>query len=147
MRGKKKQSEFEKLSLEISEDFGSSPFESIEIQGLPLPDNRETRRDQNKTELRKDFGSKIKEDEKLVKENDLKFVERKVVGGKTVTTIQGFPMSLTSKYKSDLLKKMKVSMGTGGTWNENTMELQGDKRREVMKWLGMIGYQPILAGG
>ena len=38
-------------------------------------------------------------------------------------------------------------MGTGGTWNENTMELQGDKRREVMKWLGMIGYQPILAGG
>ena len=64
-----------------------------------------------------------------------------------MTTIQGFPMSLTSKYKSDLLKKMKVSMGTGGTWNENTMELQGDKRREVMKWLGMIGYQPILAGG
>ena len=49
--------------------------------------------------------------------------------------------------QSRLQKKMKVSMGTGGTWNENTMELQGDKRREVMKWLGMIGYQPILAGG
>ena len=78
---KKNNRNSKKLSLEISEDFGSSPFESIEIQGLPLPDNRETRRDQNKTELRKDFGSKIKEDEKLVKENDLKFVERKVVEG------------------------------------------------------------------
>ena len=113
----KKQSEFEKLSLEISEDFGSSPFESIEIQGLPLLDNRETRRDQNKTELRKDFGSKIKEDEKIGQGERLEIRrEKSGRGGKTVTTIQGFPMSLTSKYKSDLLKKMKVSMGTGGTW-------------------------------
>lgn len=145
---KKNNRNSKKLSLEISEDFGSSPFESIEIQGLPLPDNRETRRDQNKTDLRKDFGSKIKEDEKIGQGERLEIRrEKSGRGGKTVTTIQGFPMSLTSKYKSDLLKKMKVSMGTGGTWNENTMELQGDKRREVMKWLGMIGYQPILAGG
>ena len=62
---KKNNRNSKKLSLEISEDFGSNPFESIEIQGLPLPDNREARRDQNKTELRKDFGSKIKEDEKI----------------------------------------------------------------------------------
>ena len=43
---KKNNRNSKKLSLEISEDFGSNPFESIEIQGLPLHDNRETRRDQ-----------------------------------------------------------------------------------------------------
>ena len=78
----KKQSEFEKTKFRNFRGFGSNPFESIEIQGLPLPDNREARRDQNKTDLRKDFGSKIKEDEKLVKENDLKFVEKSGRGGK-----------------------------------------------------------------
>jgi translation initiation factor 1 (eIF-1/SUI1) len=42
---------------------------------------------------------------------------------------------------------MKVSLGTGGTWNEQVMELQGDRREEVMNWLSKVGFKPVLAGG
>ena len=79
-------------------------------------------------------------------ENDWRSEGKKRSRGKTVTTIAGFlPGEL--KDAMSLLKRMKTSLGTGGTWNGSCMELQGDKRSEVVHWLSSLGFKPILAGG
>lgn len=68
-------------------------------------------------------------------------------GGKTVTTIKGFPTYLGGAKKSKMLKTLKTSLGTGGTWNGYVMELQGDRRDDVFHWLVSVGFSPVLAGG
>jgi len=45
------------------------------------------------------------------------------------------------------LKKLKSTLGTGGTWVQQTMELQGDKRKEVYDWMEESGFKPVFAGG
>ena len=42
---------------------------------------------------------------------------------------------------------MKASLGTGGTWSGDEMELQGDRRAEVLEWMRAMGFRPVLAGG
>ena len=68
-------------------------------------------------------------------------------GGKTVTTVLGFPSYLGEAKKSKMLKTLKSSLGTGGTWNGKIMELQGDRRNEVFQWFKETGFCPVLAGG
>jgi translation initiation factor 1 len=68
-------------------------------------------------------------------------------GGKTVTTVLGFPTYLGEAKKSKMLKTLKTTLGTGGTWNGKVMELQGDRRDEVFQWLKESGFTPVLAGG
>lgn len=68
-------------------------------------------------------------------------------GGKTVTTVKGFPEEFGQDLKNKILKQIKSSIGTGGNWVNNTMELQGDKREEVFKWMVSLGYRPVKAGG
>jgi translation initiation factor 1 len=68
-------------------------------------------------------------------------------GGKTVTTVRGIPPGLGKEKKDKLLKRMKSSLGTGGTWAGLDMELQGDRRAEALEWLRAMGFRPVLAGG
>lgn len=68
-------------------------------------------------------------------------------GGKTVTTVLGFPTYLGEAKKSKMLKTLKTTLGTGGTWNGKVMELQGDRRDEVFQWCKESGFTPVLAGG
>lgn len=68
-------------------------------------------------------------------------------GGKTVTTVLGFPTYLGEAKKSKMLKTLKMTLGTGGTWNGKVMELQGDRRDEIFQWLKESGFTPVLAGG
>jgi len=42
---------------------------------------------------------------------------------------------------------MKNTLGTGGTWSGLDMELQGDRRAEVLEWMKAMGFRPVLAGG
>ena len=44
-------------------------------------------------------------------------------------------------------KRLKNSLGTGGTWSGQDMELQGDRRAEIMEWMRAMGFRPVLAGG
>jgi translation initiation factor 1 len=67
-------------------------------------------------------------------------IEKSGRGGKEVTVI--FDLPRDSGYLKDLAKKLKSSLGTGGTYKDenNTIEIQGDHRgriREILQKLGM----------
>ena len=65
--------------------------------------------------------------------------EKKGKKGKTVTVISGFGSQNTSQI-SQLLKKLKVYCGTGGSLNEQGIQLQGDMQDKVKFFLRKEGY-------
>ena len=120
------------------ENLADSPFSFLNAQGLPgaPPQNIQAKE------------IKIKKDVCLGRGERLEIRrEKSGRGGKTVTTIQGFPTHLGPAQKAKTLKTLKTTLGTGGTWNKNTMELQGDRRDDVYHWLKQAGFSPVLAGG
>ncbi|MFL2913459.1 MAG: translation initiation factor [Opitutales bacterium] len=124
----------------VNQDFSDSPFSSLDTNGLPnvSGSSSKTLPDKHKPKARERLG----QGERLEIRR-----EKSGRGGKTVTTIQGFPSYLGASKKSMILKTLKTSLGTGGCWNQNTMELQGDRRSEVYNWLKESGFSPVLAGG
>ena len=128
-----------RLPMEAPAEFGDSPFASLDSAGLPeglppgLPDA--------KVSLPKD-AEKWGNGERLEVRR-----EKTGRGGKTVTTVRGIPPGLGADRKKRLLKEMKNRLGTGGIWSGQDLELQGDKRAEVMEWMRSLGYRPVLAGG
>tara|TARA_B100000427_G_scaffold249873_1_gene213070 strand:+ start:806 stop:1129 length:324 start_codon:yes stop_codon:yes gene_type:complete len=71
--------------------------------------------------------------------------ERAKKAGKIVTCIKGIQIEELDAKK--LLKKIKILCGTGGTYKENTFEIQGDQLIVVMKFLKDLGYRPKQSGG
>ena len=65
--------------------------------------------------------------------------EKKGKKGKIVTVISGFGSQNTSKIR-ELLKKLKVYCGTGGSLNERGIQLQGDMQEKVKFYLREEGY-------
>ena len=65
--------------------------------------------------------------------------EKKGKKGKTVTVISGF-RSQSSSQLAELLKKLKVYCGTGGSLNERGIQLQGDMQEKVKFYLREEGY-------
>jgi len=65
--------------------------------------------------------------------------EKKGKKGKTVTFISGFQSQNTSQI-SGLLKKLKIYCGTGGSLNEQGIQLQGDMQDKVKFFLRKEGY-------
>ena len=128
-----------KISTGSLSDFGSNPFASLDVQGLPeaLPAPKREMKvfvKQEESNLGKGIRLEIRR-------------EKSGRGGKTVTTVRGIPPALGKETKDKLLKQMKSSLGTGGTWAGLEMELQGDRRAEVWEWLRAMGFRPVLAGG
>ena len=76
-------------------------------------------------------------DSKLIKLKIYK--EKKGRKGKTVTFITGFE-SQNSSQIGQLLKKLKVYCGTGGSLNERGIQLQGDMQDKVKFFLRKEGY-------
>jgi translation initiation factor 1 len=72
-------------------------------------------------------------------------LERKHRGGKSVTVIEGLPMS--EKDKEKLLKQLKTALGTGGTLRDTSLEIQGDRRDAIILTLTNMGYSPKRSGG
>lgn len=65
--------------------------------------------------------------------------------GKTVTVITGFqskPETLTK-----LLKDLKAKCGSGGTFKDNTLEIQGDHKQIILQVLTELGYKAKISGG
>ena len=130
-----------KLPLVSRDDFGASPFDSLTKDGLPvsLPSDSSSGKPKPK---------EVRSEEKMGQGDRLEVRrEKSGRGGKTVTTIAGFPPRINAPMRASLLKRMKTKLGTGGTWNRDCMELQGDKRSEVVPWLSSLGFKPVLAGG
>jgi len=65
--------------------------------------------------------------------------QKKGKKGKTVTIISGFRSQNTSQI-GELLKKLKVYCGTGGSLNDNEIQLQGDMQEKVKFFLRKEGY-------
>ena len=65
--------------------------------------------------------------------------EKKGKKGKTVTVISGFESENTSQI-GKLLKKLKVYCGTGGSLNDQGIQLQGDMQDKVKFFLRKEGY-------
>ena len=65
--------------------------------------------------------------------------EKKGRKGKTITVISGFRSQNTIQI-AQLLKKLKIHCGTGGTVNEQEIQLQGDMQEKVKFFLRKEGY-------
>ncbi len=72
-------------------------------------------------------------------------LESKGRGGKKVSVIYGLPLS-DSEF-DDLTTKLKRSCGTGGTFKDGQIEIQGDHRDKLLTELQKLGYKPKRTGG
>ncbi len=65
--------------------------------------------------------------------------------GKTVTLITG--LDLNSQQSINLLKELKTKIGTGGTYKDGSLELQGDHVNSAFNYLTEKGWKPKKSGG
>lgn len=66
-------------------------------------------------------------------------------GGKTVTVLYGAPGS--DEDRVQLLKKLKKICGSGGSYKEGRIEIQGDHREKIMATLSDMKIVAKAAGG
>lgn len=71
--------------------------------------------------------------------------EKKGRNGKPVTVIEGFEGS-DSDLKT-ISKKIKTTLGIGGSEKDGTIVIQGDNRDKIMKMLQDMGYKTKRVGG
>ena len=129
-----------KLSLGSNEDFGSSPFDSLVTEGLPQSASSSSSPAPERAPVDKKDGMGMGDRLEIRREKSGR-------GGKTVTTISGFRSRICRQARNGMLKEVKTKLGTGGTWDGDCMEIQGDKRQELVSWLSDLGFRPVLAGG
>ncbi|MFP5384601.1 MAG: translation initiation factor [Bacteriovoracia bacterium] len=72
-------------------------------------------------------------------------LEKNARGGKNVTVV--FELPDNESYFNDLQKKLKGLCGTGGTFKNNRIEIQGDHREKIKAYLEKVGFKVKLAGG
>lgn len=85
-------------------------------------------------------------EEKFEQKNPLicKF-EKKGRNGKPVTLIEGFEG--TEEELKQISKKIKTTLGIGGSEKDGIIVIQGDNRDKIMKILQDIGYKTKRVGG
>lgn len=85
-------------------------------------------------------------EEKFVQKEPLvcKF-EKKGRNGKPVTLIEGFEGS--DEELKTISKKIKTTLGIGGSEKDGIIVIQGDNRDKIMKILQEMGYKTKRVGG
>ncbi len=71
--------------------------------------------------------------------------ESKGRGGKTVTLVKNLIHSEADM--KALAKRLKAVCGSGGTFKEGLIEIQGEHREKIAAALQELGYQVKVAGG
>ncbi|RST28167.1 translation initiation factor [Chryseobacterium lacus] len=71
--------------------------------------------------------------------------EKKGRNGKPVTLIEGFEG--TDEDLKNLSKKIKTTLGIGGSEKDGIIIIQGDNRDKIMKILHNLGYKTKRVGG
>lgn len=69
--------------------------------------------------------------------------ESKGRGGKAVTLIEGIPPD----HQSDLCKKIKQRLGCGGSVKKGRIEIQGDRRPDIKRFLETLHFKVKISGG
>ena len=87
-----------------------------------------------------DESAKFQQKEPLV----CKF-EKKGRNGKPVTLIEGFEGS--EEELKNISKKIKTTLGIGGSAKDGIIVIQGDNRDKIMKILQEMGYKTKRVGG
>ena len=72
-------------------------------------------------------------------------VSKKGKGGKTVTIVSGFQVSIETL--NSLTKVLKNQCGAGGALKDNSIEIQGDHRQKLLEIVTKLGYKAKLSGG
>lgn len=72
-------------------------------------------------------------------------LEKNKRGGKTVSVIM--PLPYNPKYFTKLTKELKKLCGTGGSYKENSIDIQGDHREKLKNHLEKLGFNVKLSGG
>jgi translation initiation factor 1 len=72
-------------------------------------------------------------------------LEKNSRGGKTVSVV--FELPSNDAYFEELAKKLKGLCGTGGSFKNNMIEIQGDHREKIKNHLEKLGFKVKLAGG
>lgn len=71
-------------------------------------------------------------------------LEKNGRGGKTVTVLFGLPNN--PGYFNELTRKLKNHCGSGGTFKDGRIEIQGDQKHKIKTYLEAMGFKVILAG-
>ncbi len=71
--------------------------------------------------------------------------EKKGRNGKPVTLIEGFEG--TDEELKQISKKIKTTLGIGGSEKDGVIVIQGDNRDKIMKILNDMGYKTKRVGG
>ena len=71
--------------------------------------------------------------------------EKKGRNGKPVTLIEGFEGS--EEELKNISKKIKTTLGIGGSEKDGVIIIQGDNRDKIMKILSDMGYKTKIVGG
>lgn len=71
--------------------------------------------------------------------------EKKGRNGKPVTLIEGFEG--TEDELKQISKKIKTTLGIGGSEKDGVIVIQGDNRDKIMKILQELGYKTKRVGG
>jgi translation initiation factor 1 len=66
-------------------------------------------------------------------------IEKNGRGGKTVTVLFGLPNNST--YFTELTKKLKAQCGSGGTYKDGQIEIQGDHLKSIRIFLEKMGFK------
>lgn len=68
-------------------------------------------------------------------------------GGKTVTTVTGFQGAACPAELEEWTSQLRKRCGTGGATKSGTIEIQGDRRDDLVRFFEEKGFRPVLAGG
>lgn len=71
-------------------------------------------------------------------------IEKNGRAGKTVTVLSDLPNN--EAYFADLTKKLKSHLGTGGTFKNKHIEIQGDHGARVRAYLEKLEFKIIAVG-
>jgi len=72
-------------------------------------------------------------------------LEKNGRGGKLVTVV--FELPHNPDYFKKVTKKLKATCGSGGTYKDGTIEIQGDHKEKIKNTLIKLGFKAVLAGG
>lgn len=126
-----------RIPTDGGQGFGHKPFEALSGQDLPPgPESPAT-----------DPGQKSAPKQARKNRGRVDIIRQTAGrGGKTVTVVKGF-VGIGLPEKEQLARAMQKACGTGGTFKNGQIEIQGDKRAEVARILSDAGFRPVFAGG